>query len=210
MLNQSNYVCRVEGCNQKHFVKGYCNRHYHQQHRHGKVLRRTRYDPNKFIIEKDICRIKLFDQNGNESAETIIDVEDYDKVKNIKWNLDFYGYVVCQRKYGNLRMHRVVLGLSKGDENPEHIDCNSLNNRKPNLRICTHQQNCFNSRRQKRNTSGYKGVYWNKLNNKWQASIGFNYKTIHIGLFKNKIDAAKAYNGAAVKYHGEFALLNNV
>jgi hypothetical protein len=60
------------------------------------------------------------------------------------------------------------------------------------------------------NTSGFKGVYWNKQNAKWTALIRLNNKKIHIGNYIDIKDAAKAYNEAAIKFHGEFAKLNEI
>lgn len=58
------------------------------------------------------------------------------------------------------------------------------------------------------NTSGYKGVSWNKAQQKWTADITVNYKHVYLGAFDKKIDAIVAYNEASVKYHGEFSRLN--
>ncbi len=68
-----------------------------------------------------------------------------------------------------------------------------------------------NSRSQKtrsNNTSGYKGVYWEKQLKKWRARIKVNYQGVHLGVFSDKEEAAKAYNAAALEYFGEFAKLN--
>jgi hypothetical protein len=67
---------------------------------------------------------------------------------------------------------------------------------------------CINSKIT--NTSGFKGVIWHKQSKKWYARITLNYKRIDLGLFKDKIQAAIAYNEAAIKYHGEFARLNKI
>lgn len=90
----------------------------------------------------------------------------------------------------------------------DHINNNPLDNRKINLRICNRSQNLINRRLLGFNTSGFRGV--SKFRNKWQAYINYDRKRIHLGHFENKTDAAKAYNIAALKYHGEFVRLNNV
>jgi hypothetical protein len=90
----------------------------------------------------------------------------------------------------------------------DHIDGDGLNNQKSNLRIGTHQQNIMNRTKQRNNTSGYKGVSFDKSTNKFVAQIGYNKKGIHIGSFKTAILAARAYDVEAIKYHGEFANLN--
>ena len=99
---------------------------------------------------------------------------------------------------------------SKPPERPflDHRDRNPLNNRKSNLRFCTHAENMRNRGIPKNNTSGYKGVVKNGKG--WAAQIGINKKTICIGFFKDKLPAAIAYNKAAIKYHGEYACLNTI
>jgi hypothetical protein len=91
---------------------------------------------------------------------------------------------------------------------PLHKDGNGLNCQDGNLRVCTSSQNGMNRGKQSDNTSGYKGVTWDKSKGKWQASIKVNQKTIFLGRFNNVIEAAKAYDEGAKKYHGAFARLN--
>ena len=97
-------------------------------------------------------------------------------------------------------MHQLL-----GFTNYDHKDRNELNNRKYNLRLCTKQENSMNSSKSKNNTSGIIGVYWDKQNEKWMASIGINYKSKYLGRFINKNDAIKARLLAEIKYFGEFA-----
>ena len=92
----------------------------------------------------------------------------------------------------------------------DHIDRNGLNNQRNNLRDSTRSQNNANRGLNKNNTSGYKGVCWNKQKQKWHARIRVNYKYVQLGLFDNIKDAARAYNKAALKYFGEFAWLNPI
>lgn len=90
----------------------------------------------------------------------------------------------------------------------DHIDLNGLNNQKHNLRLCTNHQNSFNKRIPSENKSGFKGVSFHKRAGKWRARVKFNRKENHIGLFKSKIEAARAYDKLAVKLFGEFARTN--
>ena len=106
-------------------------------------------------------------------------------------------------------MSRILLNAAISDK-IDHRDGNKLNNRRNNLRICAQAENAMNRKININNTSGYKGVYWNKPRRKWVALIGVNKKRIHLGMFSNKINAAKAYNDAAIKYHGEFSNLNKI
>lgn len=83
-----------------------------------------------------------------------------------------------------------------------------LDNRRCNLRIVTRSQNHMNRRKALGFTSGFKGVFWVKRVGKWGASIGINYKDIHLGYFSSEIDAAHAYDKAAYENYGDFAILN--
>ena len=84
-----------------------------------------------------------------------------------------------------------------------------MDNRRVNLRAATRAQNVRNRKKYtKSGSSKYKGVSWKKDNGKWSARIGLNNKSIFLGNFEKELDAAKAYDKAAKKYHGEFACLN--
>lgn len=141
----------------------------------------------------------------------LVDDEDYEKVIKFKWYLS-HGYVVYQhylckdgkRIYSWL--HRLVMDAPKGMD-VDHINRNKLDNRKQNLRICTHPQNLFNSK-DKGGSSQFKGVAWNKYHKKWQAYIGKDYKKYRLGYFNVEEDAAKAYDLKAKELFGEFAYLN--
>src|SRR5690606_4820994 len=89
----------------------------------------------------------------------------------------------------------------------DHINHNTLDNRKSNLRPCKNKENIMNMR-SRGGTSNFKGVYLDKRNNKWISRIQINYKSIYIGSYNNEIEAAKAYDEAAKKYFKKFAYLN--
>ncbi len=89
----------------------------------------------------------------------------------------------------------------------DHKNRNGLDNRKANLRVATRMQNTWNSINGiNRGFSKYKGV--RKHHNKWRAVIEYSGKKVHLGCFAGEIEAAGAYDAAARKYHGEFAVLN--
>jgi|SRR5699024_12026504 len=107
------------------------------------------------------------------------------------------------------RMHRVIMNPPEGMY-VDHINNNKLDNRKSNLRLCTHMQNRHNSVANINNTSGYKGVFWHNQAKKWRVQITTRGKTHSFGLYHDKHEAAKAYNEAAKDLYGEFAYLNEV
>jgi len=150
---------------------------------------------------------------------SIVDDEDFDKVNKHKWCSSFNRYTRCYvalralpkedgGKKQMLLMHRFILNAPKGIM-VDHINHNSLDNRKINLRLCTNSQNQMNVLKHKKSLSGYKGVSLNKETMKWISKIVFNKKTINLGYFIDKIDAAKAYNEKAKELFGEFACFSN-
>ena len=139
----------------------------------------------------------------------IVDAQDYDWLSKYKWHAvkcdsRFYAYRSKNRR--SVSMHREIMHAPKGMV-VDHIDGNSLNNRRSNLRLCTVSQNHQN-RRRTYGSSKYKGTWWDKRRNKWVSAITFNGKYIHIGCFDNETDAAKAYDRKAAELFGEFAYLN--
>lgn len=102
-------------------------------------------------------------------------------------------------------VHRLIMNAKKGQV-VDHINNNSLDNSRSNLRICTLSQNKFNSKKRADSSHKYKGVH--KKINRYRATIGCNGKRIHLGSFECENEAARAYNEAAIKYHGEHARLN--
>lgn len=201
-------ICQVKECGRKYYSLGYCFRHYAQFKKNGYVFgnpsRLGRFEPNKFVIENGLCKIELYDKYGYVSNYAVIDSEDYYKVKNLRLSIDGRrSSVYCNSV--KKKLHQIILKKRKG-YNIDHIDGDILNNRKSNLRYCSQAQNSRNSAIPKNNISGYKGVMRRK--NRWCSRIKYNYKGIHLGMYDSKIEAAKAYNKAAIKYFGEFARLN--
>ncbi|MBN1804609.1 MAG: AP2/ERF family transcription factor [Sedimentisphaerales bacterium] len=129
----------------------------------------------------------------------------------VKGGSTFYavrGFLDKDGKRYRIHMHREVL---KVNDNIliDHINQNGLDNRGVNLRPATCAQNMRNRKKYHHNShSKYKGVYWQEHNKKWRVRIAANKKRIQLGQFSNEIEAAKAYDRAAKKYHGQFASLN--
>jgi hypothetical protein len=142
----------------------------------------------------------------------LIDDEDYEIVSKHIWCLDNEGYasttILENGNVKKIRMHRLILGYPSS--RIDHQNHNSIDNRRSNLRLATHQQNARNRGPTKANTSGYKGVHLRRDTNRYQAFIKVEGKRLTLGCFKIAEEAAKAYNKAALKYHGEFAYLNPI
>lgn len=146
--------------------------------------------------------------NLTQGKVAIVDDDIYEKISSIKWYCH-HGYAVGWVDKKKVIMHRFVMNANKGQE-IDHKNGNKCDNRRENLRFCTRSQNKANVGPNANGTSGYKGVHWSALHNKFRARIGVNGKRYHLGLYTLAEDAARAYNDAAKKYFGEFAQLNEV
>lgn len=143
----------------------------------------------------------------------LVDEEDYELVSKISWHADpgprgkLYarGPIWEGGAWRIHRMHRFIMGLPRG-RNPvvDHIDNDGLNNTRANLRLASPTENSCN----RGPVSGhkYKGVYFRR--GSWCAGIGFGNRTIWLGRYGSEVEAAAAYDVAALQYHGEFAKLN--
>ena len=143
----------------------------------------------------------------------IVDVADFDWLS--QWNWCAYllrsGYYAIRREKETgttLSMHRQILGCTGPQEQGDHWNHNTLDNRRENLRKCTALENCQNARKRRDNTSGFKGVTWNKHKEKWQAQITHNKKHRFLGYFSTAKEAAKSYDEYATKHFGQFAHVN--
>lgn len=128
------------------------------------------------------------------------DLEDFDKIKKYTWNLNSDGYVISQPFGKTLRMHMLVMN-SDGAYDVDHLNHITYDNRKKNLRLIKHYQNITYSKTYSNNTSGRKGVYWDKSRNKWMSCITYNKKTKHLGRFDLYEDAVKAREEAEKNIH---------
>ena len=204
-----NVLCKIEECTNKAVAKGLCSKHYNQLRRYGKIFKYTCRDKiNHIEILKDHAEIYLIDINNEVCGKTLIDLEDVDKVKNIKWHrsdLQRNTYYCMSNNKTWRRLHRLIMNVTDPNIFVDHINHNGLDNRKSNLRICTNQENIRNCKVPKNNKSGYKGIYWAKDKNKWTVQITLNNKTKYIGRYEKLEDAIAARKEAAKKYYGEFA-----
>jgi hypothetical protein len=160
----------------------------------------------------------------SDGSKVIVDDDDAQYLSEFKWNAggtkDCKGnriiypsaHVLVGNKSKTLYLHRMVMGCKFSDGlTVDHINGDTLDARKSNLRFSTTSQNVSNQRdrtRGPRKTSRYHGVYWYKSLNLWRANIRHHRKLTSLGYFRIEEDAARAYDVAARKLHGEFARTN--
>lgn len=144
----------------------------------------------------------------------MVDDDMFDCLSGIKWYArksrnTFYAEANAKNHHkngGTIRMHHLILNPPNGVF-IDHKNGNGLDNQRSNLRFATASQNQCNRGKQKNSTSGFKGVHKDK--DRWRSEIKINRKMKNLGRFKNPEEAAKAYDKAAKRYHGEFAYSNN-
>lgn len=209
--------CKVNNC--EHECRGnglYCAKHEFHIRKHGKILNRTIYDPNEFIVEGDIAYMLIYDRNCKVKARIVIDASDVDLCKQYKWCLNkkqtVLTNVTVNGKRKSIYLYRLLMGVADSPHTVQvdHISRDRLDNRKANLRICSPNQNSCNSKLRSTNTTGYRGVVFRKDTEKYQAQIWHKNKRISLGCYDTALEAAQIYNEAAEKYHKEYSSLNNV
>ncbi len=141
--------------------------------------------------------------------------EDYERIAAVSWHAHkdpkskgFYARR-CWREAGKLRleiMARVICGIGAGDKRRvDHINHDTLDNRRSNLRVCTHLENCQNRGAYSNNSSGFLGVSFHKHTGKYAARIRVNGKLMHLGLRQTPEEAHELYREAAKANFGQFS-----
>lgn len=172
-------------------------------------------NPSKYHIRKinenyiddfGVCHIKM----SNTNNEMLCDKENVKELLNYYWN-EIRGYARSSIGKKKIYAHRIIMKIDDFEVNKQvdHINGNTLDNRKQNLRIVTSRQNGLNSSIRKDNTSSVTGVCWDKRRQKWVARVYDNGKEICLGYFNEFNDAIAARKNGENKYYGEYSYDNS-
>jgi hypothetical protein len=142
-----------------------------------------------------------------EGLYAYVDAADYEWLNRWNWHTASGGYGARTEKGRTIFMHREIMRPAKGML-VDHADGNRANNCRFNLRVCTRRDNQRNTRKQRGTRSRFKGVYYSKQRGKIYAQLCFDRRSRWLGWFESELDAARAYDRAAVEAFGEFARLN--
>lgn len=138
--------------------------------------------------------------------------EDRSLISKYTWTIHKTKWGVYARtgnsKIGTIPMHRMIMGCP--DSFVDHINRNTLDNRRDNLRVVTITQSNINKDKSPKSNTPYKGVSYDKHIGKYRVRVSIGRKQYFGGYYNDTKEAAKKYNELALKYHGEFAVLNQL
>ena len=190
--------CSIDGCEKKHYGKGFCSKHYQRD-----------WSGLPIEFEKEIMRRNLPKNHIplTRGKYAIVDEDMAEEIGKYNWHCTYYGYakrLLSKKPLIHQSMHELVMGC----KNIDHINHDTLDNRRANLRVCTSSQNLMNTRKRRNTSSKYKGV--SLENGKWSSYITKDKKRHRLGRFIKEEEAALYYNIAAQLFFGEFAFLNPI
>lgn len=164
----------------------------------------------RFLFDrKDRLMTKQIELTQGKVA--LVSDEDYEWLILWKWHysagMAVHNGPKARGRQPKCLMHRLIMDAPAGMV-IDHINHDTLDNRRCNLRICTHAENIRNGLRPKNNTSGFKGVFWERCANRWRARATLDGQSYHLGLFRDPADAARAYDAFVREHFKEFALCN--
>ena len=202
--------CKCEWCDRIKMARfDYCKKHrrYMLENNLNFPIK-TRHDPNEFIINGDICNIIINDKNNNFKKIAIVDRDDYEIVKNFRWcdsmHSDKLSYIMTRLdKNSKMFLHWLIIGKPLKGFVVDHINGDTLDNRRSNLRVCLFRENILNSRI--RNPDSHGVSYRKGRKKKFFAHITVNNKTISLGYYYSKEEAKLAHRNASIKYFKEYS-----
>lgn len=177
----------------------YCSKHYNQMYRLGYVTQTNKKRRvNKVVQCGEITKLITI-----KNEEILIDASDYNSIKNYYWSLNSQGYVISVINGKHKRLHLFLVNKPNNTD-VDHINGNKLDNRRCNLRICSHKENSRNVKVSKNNKIGHLGISITKYG-RYRARIMVDGKEIRLGNYKNIEDAINARKEAELKYFGKYS-----
>lgn len=203
MKKNSKYKYKCDICgramHKKNKAYGYilCMKHMHQYRKYHRFLDdnpRTQNDLNEFRkYDDNTIEFDCYDNKQNVVGHFYIDKKDLKKIRYHKWRIDTNNHVITgssTNKNPIRVLSRTLLNVNEKDLVVDHIDGNTLNNKRENLRVCTQQQNTQNKHMMSNNKSGTTGVMWDKQRRRWAPEIQWKKQKIHLGRYRD-IEEAK-------------------
>ena len=219
--SHSHWLCRCRCGDESIYSISYLKQSKYKMCNHCRTILRSSLEENKINIinnskrELSTYRKKYNTYEFKENYVLInkfikIDIDDFEKINKLNryWYKNRSGYVLATYEGIDIFLHRLILNLPiRYDKTTQligdHINGDRTDNRKSNLRIIKKELNSINCKRYSNNTSGVKGVCWNKRLNKWSAYLHKNGKRIYLGVHTNIEDAIKTRKKAEKKYFGD-------
>lgn len=157
----------------------------------------------------------------SRGLDAIVDSSDFEWLSKYRWHAIKNGrhspryyatraqHVAGEGRALTILMHRMIMGDIPKDRVVDHINGNSLDNRRCNLRLATRRQNAHNVSPHQKRKSPIKGATWSNQRQGWLARITVEGNLLYMGVFKNDVECGILYDNAARFFFGEFAALNN-
>lgn len=203
-------ICKVEGCEKPQICRGFCKSHYNRFMKYGNPKKRCCGDFNEyeFIEEDKTYNFNLYNRKGEIVSKFTIDECDFNFVSKYRWSInDKYVSTNGYKSGESNRLHRLLLNLEYGDERQgDHINGNTLDNRRANLRIVTKNDNAKNRKVNSNNTSGRRGVYFEirRGKPKWRISLSIDGKLKSFGDYDSIEEAILVREKVESNFYGNF------